>query len=360
MSGDFDSKSWTQLASTLVGRNLALRRGQTLIIETWNYSRPLAEIIADQARHLGVRPLVFYAPEGSYAEPNASTRPHLAAIAAADAYVSFPLSFEDHRRLEPPSAAYRRFFNRRRQDLVRTLTDHSVPSVFLLAATATKSAARQFGVPPNTWRQECFRACAVSPKVLRAQANPLAKRLRSGRHVSITHPNGTNLELALLHRKPVIDDGAVDAQDLREGRIWTTIPSGFIVVAVDERFAEGRIVSNRPTRHRRGVLRGVSWSFRKGKLHSYAVEEGRREFEESYRKAGPERARPGYLSIGLNPAIRDFPLAEDQERGVVTVWIGRNSEFGGRTRGSYQECVLLEGSNLAVDGRPLLRAGRPI
>ena len=109
-----------------------------------------------------------------------------------------------------------------------------------------------------------------------------------------------------------------------------------------------------------GLMSNLQWTFRNGRLAHHEIGRGKTLFDDSYRTAGREKDRPGVLLIGLNPEIRDFPLAEDQESGVVTVEIGHNEDFGGRTRGTFRSFATLRGADLYVDDELLLRRGRRI
>ena len=363
-----DREHWSRLASGVLKRALRLHRGQSVLIETWTETLPAAEALFAEARRLGIRPMILYMPEGAFFESqrtaspsdaNAIARPELTAIASCDAYVVLP-GPDDFKRQETLPPANRQAIERRALVWNRALRLHSIPSVWLLAASASPFAARQYRVSLRAWEREALASSTVDPRRLRAEAAPFARALAHGRRVTITHPNGTHLALGLAGRRPVVDDGVVDAQDLADGRIWTVIPSGILWVPLDERVAEGQFLSNRPSRHRRGVIGDVRWTFRKGRLRSYRIGEGRSLFESLYRRAGAERDRVALLDIGLNPEIRSFPLAEDQARGVVTLYIGRNDDFGGRTRGTFREFAILAGADVSVDGRPILRRGHRV
>jgi leucyl aminopeptidase (aminopeptidase T) len=365
MRDDYEEESWTRISSLILRRSLRLRRGQSVVIDTGTNAVRLAEILANEARRLGIRPVILCFPDRTLAPPdgmsssiaNAISPPELALIAASSGYIRIPPGLEILKlRMElPPAQA--RAFARRSLEWHQALVRHSVPSVYFLGASATKTDARLLHVDFSKWSRESLRSSAVDPRALGKEAKPMARRLQRGRRVTIRHPNGTHLELGLLGRSPILDDGMVDPQDLASGRNWTTVPSGSLLVALDERTAEGRLVANRPSRHLRGVVRGLTWTFHSGRLTHYDVGSGRRIFEESYREAGRERDRPAILSIGLNPEIRDFPLAEDSERGVVCMYIGHNDDVGGRTHGSYRDYALVEGADLLLDDKPLLRAG---
>jgi len=321
----------------------------------------LAEILAVEAERLGIRPVVLHTPErvlfetlGPTGPSNGGhvTRAEAAAIAECDGYLFVPPDPEHFNRRERLPAARRRALHERGLEWDRALVHHSVPSVFLLAAWTTGPMARHLGLDIAAWRRETFRGCTVAPRVLRRGIPPLLRRLRRGRRVRITHRNGTDLELGLLGQVPFVDDGVVDPRDLASGRVWTTLPAGTITVALDENVAEGRLISNRPSRHHRGTIQGLEWSFRNGRLDRFVARQGRRIFEETYRRAGRERDQPAMLSIGLNPEIHDFPFAEDQQQGVVTLYIGRNDDYGGRTGGEFRDYALIAGANLCIDGRP--------
>lgn len=358
----------TRLAVSVLTRSLRLRRGENVIIETWPHNVALAEEFVVQARRLGLRPMVVYEGEraffdsqrlASLADGSAIAAPELAAIAAADGYVCLP-GPADYTRwsdLPPPrKASLERWLG----TWNRILRDRSVRACYLHAAIPTELTARQHGVDLAAWRRESRDASDIDPGVFRHSARRLVRRLGTGRRVRITHPNGTRLDLQLAGRTPFLEDGCVDADDLRSGRYWTGVPAGYLITALDERRAEGRFVASRASRHRRGVNPGIEWTFHNGRLISYESQDRSGAFVASYREAGRERDRPALLSIGLNPRIHDAPLLEDQGRGVVALYIGRNEDHGGRTGGSFRDYALLEGADVTVDGRTLVSAGTPV
>jgi len=356
----------SRLASRVLTRSLHLKRGENVIIETWTHGIPLAEAFVVEARRLGVRPMVLYEGERSFFEMHKVASPRdasaigaaeLAAVAAADAYVYLPGPDDLKRWVELP-AVRRETLDRVIDDWNQVLRRHSVRAVYLHYAAATPLAAQEYGVDVDAWRRETLEGSAIDPAALRRGAHAVASHLWRGHRLTVTHPNGTRLDLALAGRAPLVEDGSVDAEDLRAGRNWTVLPAGFLITAVHERTAEGLFVANRPSRRRRGVVEGARWSFREGRLDEYHHEKGGEMVEESFQKAGRERDRPALFQLGLNPKLRDAPLQEDQERGIVTLYIGHNDDFGGRTRGGFRDYALIEGADVAVDGRPVLRAGQ--
>jgi len=361
-----DRAAWSRVASGILRRSLRLKRGQNVIIEAWTHTLPFAELLTTAAVRLGVRPTTFFVSEQAFLEAQEKSHPHgsaasvrseLAAIAAVDGYILLP-GPEDLSMLDRLPAAKRRAHDRGIAERRRLLQHHAVPSVCVLGAPVTRGAAEQFGVDLEVWRRESLAGHLVDPQLLRREATPFARAFQDGHKVTISHPNGTELELGLYGRAPVIEDGAVDAHDRAQGRTYTVLPAGWVAVAVEESTADGSFIANRPSRDGRGIVRDARWTFRGGRLTDFAVGPGRAAFERRFGRAGPERNRPALIEIGLNPKLHDFPIVEDHELGVVSVYIGHNDDFGGRTRGTFREYALLEGADVRVDGRRILRAGR--
>jgi leucyl aminopeptidase (aminopeptidase T) len=357
-----------RLATSILTRSLRLRRGESVIIETWSDNVPFAETVVVQARRLGIRPMVLYEGETSFfesqrvagvADAAAIATPELAALATTDAYLYLPGPADLHRWAELPEAR-RSAIDRWLTTWNRTARDRAVRACYAFFATPSESSAREFGVDLDAWRRETRTASALDPADLRRSARRIAQRLRTGRRVTVTHPNGTELDLALAGRVPFVEDGSVDEDDLRNGHNWTVLPGGFIVVALDERVADGKFIANRPSAHNRGLNAGIRWTFRGGRLTSYVSDDPTGVFTASYRAAGRERERPAILSVGLNPHLHHAPLQDDQILGMVSLFIGSNDNLRGRTRGPFRDYALLEGADVRVDGHPIVSAGEPV
>ena len=154
----------------------------------------------------------------------------------------------------------------------------------------------------------------------------------------------------------------IDEADVRAGNIFAVVPSGVTSVAVDETYAEGTIVSNNP-----GVMfaEGVqtylgpgSWTFRGGRLVRFSYEDGGEAFRREFAKVGAGKDRPGIVSVGLNRGITAIPLLFDQQRGTVTMTVGRNAMQGGATRTPHLTAYhALRDATLRVDGTTIVESG---
>jgi len=357
-----------RLAQVVLTRSLGLRRGQSVIIETWPHAAALAEEFVVQARRLGVRPMILYEGERSFfdsqrfasvAGGSAISAPELAAVAVTDAYVYLPGPADLKRWSELPEAR-KAALDRWLATWDRVIHDRRVRACYAYFAAPTEPAAQEYGVDLEAWRDETRDASLIDPAVFRRKARRLVGRLRTGRRVTISHPNGTRLDLGITGRAPFVEDGAVDDEDLLAGHNWTAVPAGWVVTPLHERVAEGRFIANRSARHRRGVNPGIQWTFHDGRLVGYESEDRSGMFAEAFRTGGPGHDRPALLSIGLNPRIHSAPLQEDQGRGIVSLYVGRNEHYGGRTRGSFVDYALLEGADVTVDGKTIVRSGEPV
>jgi hypothetical protein len=137
------------------------------------------------------------------------------------------------------------------------------------------------------------------------------------------------------------------------------IPAGRIAVALDSKIAEGIIHANRRTNIWWHWTAGGTFEFSAGRLASYSFEEGEEEFASQYKKGTAGKDRTGSLTFGLNPAAKDVPQLETVELGCATLAIGRNQNLKkGTNESSFMDWISLAGSEVAIDGTPVIRAGR--
>jgi leucyl aminopeptidase (aminopeptidase T) len=358
------------LARNILLNTLRMKRGENLLIETWSSTLEWAESAVLEARILGARPMLIVEDEATYWKsveeaPSAhisQTGSHdWAALKASDAHLYFygPMDTEREEAL-PPSLENR--IDANDHEWFRLVEKFGVRSARFDLGRTSEFSARRYGIDIENWRRELIEAATVDPRTLQKDGARVGDFFRRGREVHVTHSNGTDLTFHLAGRRPKVDDGVVDEADVKAGNVVAVVPSGVTMVSVDETYAEGRFVSNVPgvMFHPGGdrPILGADWTFHRGRLEKYDFEEGGEEFRQVYQKLGAGKGRPGLISVGLNPQISSIPLLFDQERGVITIAIGRNAWVGGRTRmprfSAYQT---IRGANLEVDGRAVVEAG---
>jgi hypothetical protein len=117
-------------------------------------------------------------------------------------------------------------------------------------------------------------------------------------------------------------------------------------------------VSNRRTNIWWNVHSGAKLEFADGKLTSYSFEEGGEEVARQFKNGTAGKDRTSVLKLGLNPAVTDVPHLETVEGGSVSLQIGGNRYLNGSNRSTFFTWASLAGSEIAVDGTPVIRAGK--
>lgn len=353
------------ICRNVLTKTLRLRRGESVLIETWTHTLPWANAMVLEARRLGIRASVLYEDETTYWNSVAECKPadvgkmpkaELGAISKADAYVFF-WGPEDRPRL--------RALPKEQFDALTSYNSHwyeaaakaKLRGCRMEIGQATLPASAFFEVSPAAWQDSLIDAGRVDMTRLARDGARLAARLRKGKQLHVSHANGTDLHLRLVGRKPVVDDGIVDSEDVRTGNNMTTFPGGAVYVAVDEGSVSGRVVANRTSYPAKGPMVGGRWTFSEDRLNAFEYDSGGDRFQTAFDAAGTGKDRPGFLSIGLNPRIRIAPGLEDFERGTILLGIGANGAFGGKTKIPFQAWLGVAGAHLEVDGKTIVADG---
>jgi leucyl aminopeptidase (aminopeptidase T) len=357
-----------RLARGVLRQRLRVKSKENVTIETYPSSLPWATGFVREARRLGARPLLLYEDEGSYwsavdegrASVVGSPGEHeWAALEDSDAYIYFwgPEDLARRRRVPEKEAETLVAFNQRWYQVAHKA---GLRGARMGIARVTEANARFFHVPLASWREQVYRASVRDPATLRVAANRIGRRLEHGRNVRIRHKNGTDLSLALADRSATVSVGDVTPEALKTPfGSMANVPDGSVYVSVDETTADGVFVANRPTTaaFRTPVL-GGRFRFRNGRLAGASFGRGGAEFRSEYRAASPGKDRPSFVEVGLDPAVAGAPMLEEAELGAVTVGVGRNAGFGGKTKSDFLAYLTLAGAELSIDGRTVVRGGR--
>lgn len=364
-----DDATAAKFAGALLGGALRLKRGENLIIETWNHTLAYAAACVVEARRIGARPMLWVEDETAYWR-SLDVAPTVGkwggvgahewkAIAEADGYVFFPGPADRGRFRSLPNATRGALVGYNDEWYRRARAAH-LRGVRSVLGYASDQQAALWGVSATTWRDQLIRATAEADlRQIQADAARLASRLRAAKQIRITGANGSDLTVRLRGREPWRDDGVVGPDDLKAGRNMTNAPPGSIVVAVDERSAEGLVVANRPSFTPDGRLEGGQWEVKGGHLANVWYTDGQPAFETSYQQAAKGKDLLSFVSLGLNAALAPgVAQVEDQEAGAVTLGIGGNQYYGGTNRCPFVSWIVLGEATVAADGRPLVDRGK--
>lgn len=357
------------VARALVGSTLGVRRGEHVVIVSWNHTLPWAAACVAEVRRLGARALLLLEDESAFwrsVEGAAPARrwagishPVRAALERADALVYFP-GPADRPRLHTLPPAVLAPFLAADDEWLSAARKARARTVRCLLGYASDAQADHWGVPGAMWRSQLIRAITdVDYGTLRKDGRRAAQLLRKGRGLRLTASNGTDLSLRLRGRVPWVDDGVVDAEDQRQGRGVSAAPAGSVVVAVDETSAQGTVIANRPSFLSAGRVEGGQWEVEGGKIRNYWYTEGGEAFESEFARAPRGRETLGLFALGLNSALAPgVPQAEDEEAGTVTLAVGGNTIYGGRNRCRFLSWITVGEATVAVDGAPLCDRGK--
>jgi len=339
------------------------------VVVTWNHTLPWAAAAVTESRRVGARAVLILEDESAFwrsvegAPPSRRwaglSRPARAALAQADAVLYFP-GPADRPRLRALPSHLLAPFQGTDDEWFSTVRRAHRRAARCLLGYASDAQAEHWGVPGAMWRSQLIRAITeVDYGGLRKDGQRVASLLASGRELRLTAGNGTDLRLRLRGRTPWVDDGTVDAEDRRRGRVVSAAPAGSVVVAVDEASAEGVVIANRPSFLSPGRVDGGQWEVQGGRLRNYWYTEGGEAFETDFGRAPRGRETVGLFAVGLNPELAaGVPQAEDEEAGTVTLAIGGNSLYGGRNRCRFLSWITVGEATVAVDGAPLCDRGK--
>jgi leucyl aminopeptidase (aminopeptidase T) len=361
------SRLQRDVARNIVTKYLKVRAGENAIVESWNHTMPMASAMIDEIRRAGGKALFIYGDEDSWWRTidrkqskllGRSSAPEWAALKAADVYVNFWGPGDANRMEKFPDSANDAF------DWLwpwyAVARKAGLRGVRMTVGFVTRGRSKQWDVDLAKWEENVQRASLVDPEELAKSGARLSKALSRGKKVQITHSNGTDLEVALAGAAPRLTDGRprpYHKGDPLSGMLQQ-VPAGAVDVALDSKTAEGSFHANRRTNIWWNWHAGGTLEFADGKLASYSFQDGEAEFVRQYKDGTAGKDRTSVLKLGLNPAVRDVPNLETVEGGNVSLQIGGNRGLGGTNKSNFFTWFTLAGSEISIDGTPVIRAGK--
>ncbi|MCI4363809.1 MAG: aminopeptidase [Thermoplasmata archaeon] len=362
------SKLQRDAARNIVTKYLKVRGGENAIIESWDHTMPMASAMVDEVRRVGGKVLLVHNDEDAWWRAidrkqskllGKSSAPEWAALKAADIYVNF-WGPSDADRIEklPDKPGNEAFAWNWPWYAVARKT--GLRGVRMTAGFVTEGRAKRWGVDLGQWEESLLRASLIDPEEMARSGARLSKALSRGKKVRITHSNGTDLEVALVGVAPRVHDGRPHPWDKRSSPsgMLENIPAGYVDCVLDSKTAEGSIHANRRTNIWWNWHAGAALEFADGKLASYSFEDGEEEFSRQYKNGTAGKNRASALTLGLNPAVKDVPNLEKWERGGASLQIGGNRGLGGTNGSNFFTWFSLASSEIAIDGTPVVRAGK--
>ena len=191
--------------------------------------------------------------------------------------------------------------------------------------------AEAYGLDYSRWRESYEAALAADLGEIRKTGLEWAGKLKGRRRIRITSNAGTDLTLETKGTRPFVDDGIIDAQDLRAGHLETGLPAGKAVWAARPNSAEGEIHFAEPIPLAGRLVEGAKFSFRKGKLVDWEARENADLLKHPLRNqqnAGLNWL--GWFAIGLNPSAQPCMLDNSIVNDELTIGLGYNPQLEDR------------------------------
>lgn len=236
--------------------------------------------------------------------------------------------------------------------------ERKVRSLGIALASVTKPRAKVYGFNYKNWQLNTTAASRVDFEALSKRGREIAGKLQASSAIRITSPNRTNLSFSANGRKPRVNDGIVDDQDLAEGAIDASIPAGSVYVSVLEDSANGKVVMDVPTAWAGRTIRKLVWSFENGRVTSFEGDQAAAHLRKSWDSSSGDKDRIAMLSIGLNPKAKYGFLINELVSGAVGIGIGGNEDFGGTNKPGFFHSQVLSNATLQLDGTTLIKNGK--
>ncbi|MFQ5908686.1 MAG: aminopeptidase [Thermoplasmata archaeon] len=237
--------------------------------------------------------------------------------------------------------------------------DDPVPSVYVELGAVTEARAKAYGFDFNPWFESVLASMAVSPETMEAKATGVVDRLGGAKEGRLTAPGGTDFRFAFHGSDPTAWIGRLSPVKGKRSTYYQSLPEGSVGLALRQDSGEGRVVSTTPIPYAGEWIRGLSWTFRDGRLTDVQAEENVKQMTMRWddEKRGRGADQLGSLVIGVNPEARFGFLNDDIVEGAITLNVGDNEEFDGTNKSDFTFPLFLQDATLEVDGRSLVVDG---
>jgi aminopeptidase len=353
------------LAETVVNTTLGVKPDETVVIDTWQHTLPLASELAYQVRKAGGLPLLtletddFWwktlteVPTENLRKP---LRHSLALFDQTDAAINIfgPEDPHTYRSVEGRrmGALFESF-----QKTMDRIRERKVRSVDLQVGYVTEPRAKTYGFNYDTWKRTVEEASNADYEKIAQLGKKLARTLEHAKQVEVTN-EGTKVRMEIGRHPVLVEDGIIDQEDRSKGFVFTSIPSGYVTLAPKRGSTEGSFHSDMTVPIMGQLIKGISWEFQKGRLVKAAAEANHDAFQKIYDPSSGDKDQVASLSIGLNHAVKPGFLADYMSLGTVTIGIGENQALSGENQSTFQFQASLSKATVTVDGQPIVHNGK--
>jgi len=328
-------EQWIPLARQVVRTSLRLGWKDVLEVYTYTPTIPLAEALALEARRAGSDTHLTLMTDDLWftSMRELSTRwlsqpsPVEFAIhdaVTADVYLGGP---GDARRMRdiPPEKFDANALGNLRQD--EPLRRRRVRHVDLSIGRVTPGRAEAYGLDFGKWQASYRAALDVGLATIRARGLALARSLSGRRKVRITSDAGTDLRFETKPIAPIVDDGIIDARDIRRGFVNTSLPAGRLEGALRPESAEGEVRASDPMFFAGRTIVRPWFVVKAGKVVDWGADEHAELLDRALQQSKVSKVRVGWFTIGLNPAAEPCMLDNSIVQDDVGLGLGPHPQL---------------------------------
>lgn len=316
-------EQWIPLAKRVVQESLALGWNDSLEIYSYIPTIPLAEALSLEARRMGsdthitlmTDDLWFTSmQELSIRWLRTPSQVEIGINKAITAYVYLG-GPRDARRMQtiPPEKFTANSIGGFKQDA--PMGKRRVRTIDLPIGRVCPERAEAYELDYDRWKKSYNAALAIDLTEIQERGAEWTRKLRGRKKIRITSNAGTDLVVETKPIEPMVEDGIISKADVRRGFISCTLPAGKIVCAIMPNSAQGNVRFTDPVFMMGRSVRGLSLSFKAGRLANWDADQNKELLTSDLNKGGPSKNRIEWLSIGLNsfaePCMLDNSIVKD-------------------------------------------------
>ncbi|MDA4113346.1 MAG: hypothetical protein OK474_04785 [Thaumarchaeota archaeon] len=313
-----------KVAKKILTESLALKKGESLTIETWNNGLPFARQVAIEARKMGAIPLMIFEDEDAYVEGISGTPEDIVGkmgkheyglLASSDAYVFIPgpvlgsFSHRLPREYVVSSTAYG-------DSWYKAAAKAKLRGVRLAFGYIGEDAPGVLGKSIDAIVTHQLKSALADNGGIGKKASELSSAFTQGSVVTVKTP-GSELTFKLTGVNEV-DDGIVDASDIESENNVHYIPPGYVYAEMDPSSVSGKFAFA-PTVTRFGLIKDGTIEFREGKVVSWKSKASSPALGKLAAAASENARHASSVSVGLNPLLKYGYGQNPHSAGVIGI-----------------------------------------
>ncbi len=326
---------WIPLARQVVHTSLRLGWKDVFEIYTYGPTIPLAEALALEARRAGSDThLTLMTDDLWFTSMNElSTRwlrqpspveRSIHQTITAGVYLGGPADARRMREIPPEKFDANAMGNLRQDEPLRK---RRVRHVDLPIGRVTPERADAYGLDYGKWYASYNAALAVDLKMIQRRGAALVRSLSGGKKVRVTSDGGTDLRFATKAISPAVEDGIIDARDIRRGFVNTALPAGRLEGAIDPRSLHGEVKSTDPMFFAGRTITQPWFIVKAGRIVDWGADQHAELLDGSLRQAKADRSRLGWFTIGLNAVAESVMLDNSIVENTLGLGLGPHPQL---------------------------------